>query len=182
VSSPNIRDGILVERLERASVAGARGRIDRCGRLIMPIMLERDHGDAIPSHLPRRGLPDNINQALSDDRPLLRHVRLGIWDSASFVRVLAIQKYSDTRANDSSKKRSLMLRRRVELKAELHHRFRVKVDQVSKVRSQTWHLASILEHDAADPTKCRAFWRKINDKLKSFELSKAELKAIREKI
>lgn len=72
----------------------------------------------------------------------------------------------------------LRLSRRVEMKAELHKRFR----RDKKVCSQTWHLASILERDIADPHKCQSFWNKIEDKLKDFELSEVERAVIREKI
>ena len=72
----------------------------------------------------------------------------------------------------------LILQRRIEFKAELHRRFR----QGNKVRSKTWHLASILERDVADQQKCETFWQKIEKKLSSFELSEDEIKKIREKI
>lgn len=72
----------------------------------------------------------------------------------------------------------LLLRRRIELKAELQKRF--KKDK--KVCSQTWHLASILERDITNAEKCQSFWNKIEDKLKTFELSEIEQAAIRGKI
>ncbi len=72
----------------------------------------------------------------------------------------------------------LVIRRRIELKSELHKRFRTD----KKVRSQTFHLASILEHDITDTEKCQSFWNKIEDKLKTFELSETEQAAIRGKI
>jgi hypothetical protein len=79
---------------------------------------------------------------------------------------------------DLEKNGLLIVRRRVEIKAELRKTFRVG----NKVSSQTWHLASILERDTADPQKSQPFWCKIEDKLKTFELKDAELKAVREKI
>ncbi len=72
----------------------------------------------------------------------------------------------------------MQLSRRVEMKAELHKRFR----KDKKVCSQTWHLASMLERDIADPIKCQSFWNKIEDKLKTFELSENEQAMIRGKI
>ena len=72
----------------------------------------------------------------------------------------------------------MIFRPRVEIKAELRRTFR----NGKTVSSKTWHLASILERDTTDPTKCELFWRKIDGKLKAFELSEAELKKIREKI
>lgn len=77
-------------------------------------------------------------------------------------------------AMDLVKKGSLIVRRRVELKVELRKTFRVG----KKVSSKTWHLASILEHDTADPQKCELFWRKVDEKLHNFDLSEMEEKNI----
>jgi hypothetical protein len=82
------------------------------------------------------------------------------------------------RALELAKDGKLTIRRRVEIKAELRKTFR----SGGKVSSKTWHLASILERDVSDPIKCETFWRKIDAKLKTFDLSQAEETKIREKI
>lgn len=88
-------------------------------------------------------------------------------------------KYLDIRrAKELVKDGNLIMRRRVEIKAEARKTFR----SGGKVSSKTWHLASILERDISDPIKCEAFWRKIDGKLITFELSKEEENKIRAKI
>ena len=72
----------------------------------------------------------------------------------------------------------LIVRRRVEIKAELRKTSRVG----KKIVSRTWHLASILESDTSDLNKREAFWNKIDEKLKTFNLSEQEEKKIRERI
>jgi hypothetical protein len=85
---------------------------------------------------------------------------------------------SITRGYELAKDGVLIIRQRVEIKAEIRKTFR----NGGKVSSKSWHLASILERDVSDPIKCEAFWRKIDDKLKIFDLSEAEELRIRAKI
>jgi hypothetical protein len=85
---------------------------------------------------------------------------------------------SASRAFELEQDGQLITRRRVEIKAELRKTSR----SGGKVSSKTWHLASILERDTSDPIKCDAFWRKIDGKLKTFELSQEEEIKIRSKI
>lgn len=88
-------------------------------------------------------------------------------------------KYLDTnRALELAKDGELIIRQRVEIKAELRKSFRDN----GKVSSKSWHLASILERDVTDPIKCEAFWCKIDGKLQTFELSQDEEINIRAKI
>lgn len=88
-------------------------------------------------------------------------------------------KYLDTnRYIELAREGELITRRRVEIKAEL----RKTTKSGGKVSSKTWHLSSIMEHNAKDPAKCEAFWRKIDDKLKNFELTQEEEINIRAKI
>lgn len=82
------------------------------------------------------------------------------------------------RAMELAEDGELIIRRRNEIKAELRRSFR----SGGKVASETKHLASIMDRDVSDPIKCEAFWRKIDDKLKTFELSQEEEINIRAKI
>lgn len=103
----------------------------------------------------------------------------GFPPAASRTRVFWKFKYLNiTRAKELVEERKLILRRRIEIKAELRKTFR----NDGKVSSRTWHLASILERDISNPIKCQSFWNKIEDKLKTFELSETEQAMIREKI
>lgn len=82
------------------------------------------------------------------------------------------------RVIEMAKDGELIFRRRVEIKVELRKSFR----NDGKVSSKTWHLASILKRDITDPTKCEAFWNKVDDKLRTFELSPQNEDKIRAKI
>ena len=82
------------------------------------------------------------------------------------------------RANELVEEKILIIRPRVEIKVELRKTFRNN----GKISSQTWHLASIMECNICNPIKCEAFWQKINNKLKNFELSSEEKVKILTKI
>jgi hypothetical protein len=69
------------------------------------------------------------------------------------------------RAKELVKSGSLIVRRRVELRAELHHRFR----KDGKVCSKGWHLASIMQSNITDAVQCQSFYKKIENRLQVIE-------------
>lgn len=75
-------------------------------------------------------------------------------------------------------RKELIFKERTELKVELQKRFR----EGDRMRSKTFHLASILDSNLSNQEKLREFWNKITDKLETFKLTDAERKRIFEKI
>lgn len=76
------------------------------------------------------------------------------------------------------KKDIIVIRQRVEIKAELRKTIRIG----KRVSSKSWHLASILEHEITNPQKNESFWNKVETKFKTLELSETEINEARRKI
>lgn len=100
-----------------------------------------------------------------------------VWGNYGFWQFKNIPIYG---CLDLVKAELLAVVQRVELKIELHHRFRNE----GKVFSRAWHLASIMQSDIANAGLRQSFYNKIENKLKNkeFELSPAETAAIWKKI
>ncbi len=82
------------------------------------------------------------------------------WNLAANFKYIRID-----RAKELVKDGVLIVRRRVELRAELHHRFRKQ----GKVCSKGWHLASIMQSNITDAAQCQSFYNKIENRLQVIE-------------
>lgn len=82
------------------------------------------------------------------------------WNHGANFKYISI-----ARAKEMVEDGVLIVRRRVELRAELHDRFRKQ----GKVCSKGWHLASIMQNNIADAEQCQSFYNKIENRLQVIE-------------